>query len=108
MAKTDSSKKSPSEEIDPLSNAVIYRIKRDALMIVSNLNRGRRLPTLDTVKRQLVFVQGQLCSAAIADPKLSEKDKTILMGFHSTTVRENISDRRGANKRDRYQYSTSK
>lgn len=58
-------------EGDPLARAVIYRLRRDALMIVSNLNRA--VPwAMTRVKRQLVFVQAQLCTAAVADPRISE------------------------------------
>lgn len=85
-------------EVDPFARAVIYRLRRDALMIVSNLNRGRTVSN-DTVKRQLVFVQAQLCTAAVADPRLSGAVKTALVQFQAATVSENIQDRRGERRR---------
>jgi hypothetical protein len=40
-----------------------------------------------------VFVQGHLCRAAIADPRLPRRAKEALMAFHGLTVHENIADR---------------
>lgn len=97
MANNDSTEeKSP----DVLDGAAIYRIRRDALMIVSNMNRGRSQPvSVEKMKRQMVFVQGQLCSAALADPSLSAEIKDHLLHFHRSTFVENIADRRGARRR---------
>lgn len=33
----------PGIEADPLARAFVYRMRRDALMIVTNLHRGREL-----------------------------------------------------------------
>lgn len=85
-------------EDDPLGNVLLYRLRRDALFIVSNLNRGRVVET-DTIKRQLLFVQSQLCSAAVADPCLSANLRTILVKFHAATISENLQDRRGSKRR---------
>lgn len=85
-------------EADPFARAVIYRLRRDALMIVSNLNRGRTVGN-DTMKRQLVFVQAQLCTAAVADPRLSDAVKAALVQFQAATISENIQDRRGERRR---------
>ena len=63
----------PGIEADPLARAFVYRMRRDALMIVTNLHRGRELPCMDVMKQQLVFVQGQLCRAAIAEPRLPRR-----------------------------------
>lgn len=87
-------------EIDPLAMAIVYRLRRDALMIVSNMNRGRDRPSLEVMKRQLVFVQGQLCAAAVADPRLSDQLKSTLVRFQGATVHDNIEDRRGARRRE--------
>lgn len=86
------------EQHDPFTGAAIYRLRRDALMIVSNQNRGLIVGN-ETVKRQLVFVQGQLCAAAVADPRLSKAIKTALVEFQASTVSENIADRRGSRRR---------
>lgn len=83
---------------DPFAGAVIYRLRRDALMIVSNQNRGREVGN-DDMKRQIVFVQGQLAAAAVADPLLSDRVKSALVEFQATTISENIQDRRGARRR---------
>ena len=85
-------------EKDPFAGAAVYRLRRDALMIVSNLNRGQRVSNQEA-KRQLVFVQAQLCKAALADPRLPEKPKAALLQFHAETVTENLEDRRGSRRR---------
>jgi hypothetical protein len=85
-------------EADPFAKAILYRLRRDALFIVSNLNRGREVET-DAMKRQLVFVQSQLCSAAVADPRLSENMKALVVKFHAATISENLQDRRGEKRR---------
>ena len=86
-------------EVDPPAKAFIYRLRRDALTIVANLNRGRDVPCMEAMKRQLVFVQGQLCRAAIAVPRLPRRAKEALMAFHGLTVHKNIADRRGSRRR---------
>lgn len=82
-------------EVDPFALAVVYRLRRDALFIVSNQNRGLAVAN-EAVKRQLVFVQSQLCSALLADPRLPEKMKAAVLEFHAATITENLQDRRGA------------
>lgn len=86
------------QQPDPFAGAAIYRLRRDALMIVSNQNRGRAVGN-EAMKRQLVFIQGQLAAAAVADPRLSEVVKTALVEFQASTVSENIADRRGSRRR---------
>ena len=88
-----------ASDVDPMAKAYIYRLRRDALMIVSNLNRGRDLPNMEQMKRQLVFVQGQLCRAAIADPRLPSRVKDSLVTFQRSTMHESIDDRRGSRRR---------
>ena len=85
--------------LDPMAKAVVYRLRRDALMIVSSLHRGRDLPSMHEMKQHLVFVQGQLCRAALADPRLSQPAKDAMIAFHGTTVHENIAARRGSRRR---------
>ena len=89
----------PGIEADPLARAFVYRMRRDALMIVTNLHRGRELPCMDVMKQQLVFVQGQLCRAAIADPRLPSRVKDALAAFQGSTVAESLEDRRGSRRR---------
>lgn len=96
MADNDSNK---GENSDVFGEAAIYKIKRDALMIVSNMNRGGNPASPDKMKRQIVFIQGQLCAAACADPGLSAAVKDRVVSFHSQTILENIEDRRGARRR---------
>ena len=85
-------------EKDPFAGAAVYRLRRDALIIVSSLNRGQKVSNQE-VKRQLVFVQAQLCKAALADPRLPEQAKAALLQFHAETIRENLEDRRGSRRR---------
>lgn len=90
-----------AEKADALADAAIYKIRRDSLMIVSNMNRGSQVVNSETMKRQLVFVQGQLCTAACADPTITPQLKEALIAFHCATISENIADRRGARRRNR-------
>lgn len=90
----------PAGEHNPLAMAILYRLRRDALMIVSNMNRGRDLPSVEVMKRRLVFVQGQLCAAAVADPRLPNQLKSALVQFQGATVHDNIEDRRGSRRRE--------
>lgn len=85
MAGKDSNK---AENGDVFGEAAIYKIKRDTLMIVSNMNRGGNPASPDKMKRQIVFIQGR---AACADPGLSSAVKDRLVSFQSQTVLENIS-----------------
>ncbi len=100
MAST-SNRPEPAQERapDPLSNAYVYRLRRDTMMIVSNLNRGMALQNMEALKKQMVFVQGQLCKAALADPRISQRVKDVLMRFQQMTVLEDIEDRRGSRQR---------
>jgi len=89
----------PEAPPDPLSASPFYRLRRDTLMIVSNLNRGRSLPAMEAVRRQMVFVQSHLCAAALADPAFPEHLRTVLVEFHAATVRDHLFDKRGAKRR---------
>lgn len=104
MANTDFTKPAVpghSKGVDPLALALVYRMRCDAMMIVANMNRGCDAMSMETTKRQLVFVQSQLCLAALADPQVPQWAKTQLANFQSRTVHENLKDRRGARLRDR-------
>lgn len=82
---------------DPLMDAVVYRVKRDALMVLARMNKG--ILDTDTMKRHITFIQHQLIIAAIRDPAISEATKSALLALQDMTVRETISDRRGAKRR---------
>lgn len=85
-------------EPDPFVSAVLYRLRRDSLMIISNLNRGHKVANSE-VKKQLLFVQAQLCRAALADPSFSTATKNALLKFHSEDIMEGLADRRGKKRR---------
>lgn len=82
---------------DPLNDAVVYRLKRDALMILSRMNHEPLDP--ERMKRLIVFMQHQLVMAAIRDPAIDAETKTALLAFQDQTVRDSIEDRRGAKRR---------
>ena len=82
---------------DPLSEAVVYRLKRDTLMVLARMNQGLIDP--DLLRRHIVFIQHQLVMAAIRDPAISSEIKTALLAFQDMTVRNSIEDRRGAKRR---------
>lgn len=84
---------------DPFVGAVLYRIKRDALMIVARLNAGRGDIDLDQVKKQLMFVQTQLIAAAIRDPALKAQARESLLEFQESSLRDTVDDRRGIKRR---------
>lgn len=65
--------------------------------MTQNIATGRGVPVQnETVKRQLVFVQAQLSTAPLADPRLSERLKAVVLKFHAATISESLEDRRGA------------
>lgn len=77
----------------------IYKLKRDALLIVARMNNGCGTPDLATFKRQVVFVQSQLMMAAIRDPAIPQPVKLALVSFQDATIKEMIDDRRGLKRR---------
>lgn len=85
--------------LDALIASVFYRLRRDTMMLVCNLHRGGVKPNLETVRRQVVFVQGQLCEAIIADPAVPQEVKSALVGFQDKTIKANLAERRGARRR---------
>lgn len=89
------SKSSKAPETDPLAKAAVYRMRRDALMIVSSFNRGCNM-SIDVISRQVSFVQAQLCSAAIADPKIPAPIKTALVQFQAETIQQSNQVRRSS------------
>lgn len=96
--------KPPSAEVhfytpDVLSNALHYRLVRDSLMVVSNMNRGLKTPPLDVLAKQKRWVQGRLIEGAISDPMLTAEAKAALIEFHANTLRSHLVDLRGAKRR---------
>ncbi|PLY11748.1 MAG: hypothetical protein C0631_18965 [Sedimenticola sp.] len=87
-----------TKHADPLAKAALYRLRHDTLLIVSKLNSNRNTSNED-MKRQMVFVQSQLCKAAIADASVPTATKKALMEFQAATMAENIQDRRGSLRR---------
>lgn len=85
--------------IDVLEESPFYRLVRDSLMIVSNINRGASLPPLDVLARQRQWVQGKLVEGAASDPGLTLNQRRTLIEFHVTTLRAHFADRRGAKRR---------
>ncbi len=85
-------------DTDPMAQAALYSLRRDALYIVASQNRGSMV-TNETVKRQTLFIQSQLVLAAVADPLLSALTKDALVRFHASCISEDLRDRRGAYRR---------
>jgi hypothetical protein len=84
---------------DPLTGAVLYRIKYDALTVVARMNAGREDVDMEQVKKQLMFVQAQLVAAAVRDPAMQEYGREKLMEFQEASLREIVEDRRGIKRR---------
>lgn len=95
---TPERERSSSDTVDPFAQYILYRLRRDALFVVANWNRGVRVEN-EVIKKQLVFAQSQLCDALLAEPKLAENMKAMLFDFHSRTVSENLEDKRGSRRR---------
>lgn len=83
--------------LDPLTDAIVYRLKRDSMMILARMNQGLLEP--ERMKRHIVFIQHQLVMAAIRDPAINAETKTALLAFQDMTVRDFIENRRGAKRR---------
>ncbi|WP_245650853.1 hypothetical protein [Thauera butanivorans] len=82
---------------------MIYKFKRDVLLIVAKLNNGVRHPDCATIKRQTMFVQSQLFHSIYHDPVVPEDTKKLLMEYHLKSVRATIGDLRGSRSRDEAQ-----
>ena len=81
----------PDKKADALADASVYGLRRDALMIVSSLHRGREFPPMNLFAAQLVFVQGQLCRAALADPPREQSQ--VSQGLAADRRRDQIARR---------------
>ncbi|TJZ79147.1 hypothetical protein [Chitiniphilus eburneus] len=78
----------------PLSQSLLYRIKRDALAIVADMNRGVAMPDCALLARQLAFVQKELIQAAYHDESLPREQRQALARYHALNIRQGIGERR--------------
>lgn len=79
---------------NPLSQSLIYRIKRDALAIVADMNRGVAMTDCTLLSRQLAFVQKELIQAAFHDDTLPKEARQTLARYHALNIRQGIGERR--------------
>jgi len=85
--------------VDALAASPFYRLVRDSLMLVLNMNRGMPTPSIEVLARQRRWVQGKLVEGAANDPSLSLEQRQALIEFHVKTLRDHFEDRRGAQRR---------
>ncbi|GAA5784069.1 hypothetical protein GCM10007860_19400 [Chitiniphilus shinanonensis] len=78
----------------PLNHSLLYRIKRDALAIVADMNRGVAMPDCALLARQLAFVQKELIQAAYHDESLPREQRQTLARYHALNIRQGIGERR--------------
>ena len=78
---------------------VLYRFKRDVLLIVAKLNQGVLHPDCEILKRQTIFVQTQLFHSLYNDPTLAAETREMLMRYHLRSVKATIGDRRDSKQR---------
>ncbi|UXY15288.1 hypothetical protein N8I74_18545 [Chitiniphilus purpureus] len=78
----------------PLNQSLLYRIKRDALAIVADMNRGLPMQDCALLARQLAFVQKELIQAAYHDESLPREQRQLLARYHAFNIRQGIGERR--------------
>ncbi|SMC26856.1 hypothetical protein SAMN02745857_02618 [Andreprevotia lacus DSM 23236] len=78
----------------PLRRSVVYRLKRDALLIVAEMNRGTKMEDCDLLARQLAFVQKELIQAAYHDEHIPKEDRIALAKYHALNIRHGLGERR--------------
>ncbi|AOY01326.1 hypothetical protein [Jeongeupia sp. USM3] len=78
----------------PLRHSLTYRIKRDALMIVAEMNRGATMENCEMLARQLAFVQKELIQAAYHDETLPKEQRVALAKYHALNIRQGLGERR--------------
>ncbi|WP_155845244.1 hypothetical protein [Chitinilyticum aquatile] len=83
-----------SERHDLLKKSLIYRIKRDALHIVAEMNQGRQMENCELMARQLAFVQKELIQAAYHDESLPKEQRQALARYHAVNIRQGLGERR--------------
>jgi len=84
-----------------LASSLFYRLKRDVLELVANMNHGVSHSDCEIIKRQTMFVQSQLLHSLYNDPSLPSDLKILLMDYHAKSIRATVGDRRGENLRDK-------
>jgi hypothetical protein len=81
---------------DPLEFSLCYKLRRDALEITARMPGDGKGLSADARSKRLLWVQSRLIEAMCSDPSLSDRQRSVLMTFHSKAVRDLIADRRGA------------
>lgn len=81
---------------DPLEFSLCYKLRRDALEITAKMPGDGKGLSADARSKRLLWVQSRLIEAMCCDPSISERQRFVLMTFHSKAVRDLIADRRGA------------
>lgn len=84
---------------DPLEFSLCYKLRRDALEITARMPGDRQGLSAETHAKRLIWVQSRLLEAMCSDPALTERQRSVLMAFHSKALRDLIADRRGARRR---------
>ncbi|MBE9609431.1 hypothetical protein [Chitinilyticum piscinae] len=82
------------ETHDLLKKSLIYRIKRDALHIVAELNQGTPMENCELMARQLAFVQKELIQAAYHDESIPKEQRLALAKYHAVNIRQGLGERR--------------
>ena len=78
----------------PLRRSMLYRVKRDALLIVAEMNRGVKMEDCDLLARQLAFVQKELIQAAYNDERIPKEERIALAKYHALNIRHGLGERR--------------
>ncbi|WP_051710981.1 hypothetical protein [Andreprevotia chitinilytica] len=78
----------------PLKHSLVYRIKRDALLVVAEMNRGVAMDNCELLARQLAFVQKELIQAAYHDETLPKEQRLALAKYHAINIRQGLGERR--------------
>lgn len=71
-----------------LVNSTLYGIERTALEIVTNSTMA---VDLASVEKCLIFVRGQLCAAALAEPGMPQDVRAALLNFQGNSLRAMIA-----------------
>ncbi len=83
----------------PLEFSLCYKLRRDALEITAKMPGEGKVITADTQAKRLIWVQARLLEAMCSDPELTDRQRVVLMAFHSKALRDLIAERRGARRR---------
>lgn len=83
-----------------LFEGVVYRIKKDSLSLVAELNKGREDVDCEKLARQMVFFQSQLIQASYNDPNVTAEQRQVLLNYHQINVKTALGERRGTSRRN--------